>query len=287
MNTSSLTEFEQKLTFERTNTRKAYGTDLIGDYTSILHGISLDYVEFERHSRNFLEILKSNNPHSLAYSVNVFFERFADLLLNCAGQTESGNLTLYLAELKKVDNASPDIWGAQMEHAYDSGFAEYGYLHLFEFHTNSNRIHAAFLFANLSMTYALRKAPPYPAEYLKLIFWQGVQLFRCLTTSNMKAQICKEIPETFQSLDYDKTEFDRSYFDWLLNKRDIELPGMLQEYLTVKHSDILSSGSANIINWYTILSNVKELYPTTDFSMSLSDFYIAFKKAVADQITAN
>lgn len=80
MDENIILEFQQKITDEKINNNFAYETELTRSYQEILRGMATDYAEYRKHIAKFLSILETNNPHSVSYSVKIFFELYDELI---------------------------------------------------------------------------------------------------------------------------------------------------------------------------------------------------------------
>lgn len=80
MDENKLIEFHQRLTHERINNNYAYEAELKTSYREILLGMTGDYSEYRKHVSKFLSSLEENNYRAVIYSINLFFELYAELI---------------------------------------------------------------------------------------------------------------------------------------------------------------------------------------------------------------
>ncbi|MBI2966214.1 MAG: hypothetical protein HYY40_00150 [Bacteroidetes bacterium] len=80
MNESVVLEFHRKLTYEKVNDNFIHEKELKKSYWHILESMATDYAEYRKHVPKVLSSLETNNPHSVAYSINLFFELYEQLI---------------------------------------------------------------------------------------------------------------------------------------------------------------------------------------------------------------
>lgn len=73
--------FHQKMNDERLHGHNEHETELRRLYSEILLGMVANYGEYRKHVPKFLRSLETNNPHSVSYSIKLFFELYEQLIL--------------------------------------------------------------------------------------------------------------------------------------------------------------------------------------------------------------
>jgi hypothetical protein len=150
--------------------------------------------------------------------------------------------------------------------AYKDGVPEFGFFNSFRLYSNLGSIHAALMYANLSLVCAIRKGCPYSEKYAKEIIWQGIKFFRNVELFPWAVEIYHSIPQEINFLDYERRSLDHSYFSGLLSLLDVDLPSSMMDYLNKEREDILSGGINEVLPWLLTLYNIRRLYPNADFS---------------------
>ena len=171
--------------------------------------------------------------------------------------------------------AGRDIAEEVIISSYKDGISEVGYFNSFRLYSNLGSIHASLLYANLSLTSILKKAPPYSEKLVKEVVWQGIKFFRNVKLYPWAAKIYREVPIELNFLDYERRSLDHSYFTVLLMMMEPSLPSKLFDYMHKEREEILVGGVNEALPWLLTLYNIRRLYPTADFSPAGFGFFLS------------
>jgi hypothetical protein len=169
--------------------------------------------------------------------------------------------------------------------AFKDEVPEFGFFNSFRLYSNLNSIHAALMYANLSLVCAIRKGGPYSEKYAKEIIWQGIKFFRNVELFPWAAELYNSIPQEINFLDYERRSLDHSYFSGLLSGLDADLPSSMMDYLNKEREDILSGGINEVVPWLLTLYNIRRLYPKADFSPTGFGFYLSVFETIVPSET--
>lgn len=151
---------------------------------------------------------------------------------------------------------------------------ELGFFNSFRIYSNLSSIHAALMYANISLSAALAKGPPYSEKYVKEIIWQAIKLFRNVRLFPWAKEIYLSIPKELSFLDYERRALDHTFFSGQLYELDPTLPSLVLDYLNKEREAILSGGINDVLPWLLTLYNIRRLYASADFSPSALGFYL-------------
>lgn len=379
-----LLEFHQKLSYESIHSTNIYESELKQSYKDILHNLSVDYGTLRQFFPKFLSSFEANNPHSVAYSIELFFSYFDELvsektfasfdlsilnneysdatigkvkavfeaafskkiehriseesfdisqlsesdkseivslfvdklqadakimswdknmvedtamnlvllhqLLKAMSQTE---LFYYLAGLfldrlttSELFQVGRDLAEEIIITAFKDGMPELGFFNSFRFYSNNKSIHAALLYANLSLSCLFENQKPYSEKYIKEVVWQGMKFFRNVELFPLAIRVYESKPTNLTYNGYDNRSLDHTYFTILILMQKPEIPSILLEYLNKERENILSGGIHDAVPWLLTLYNIKRLFPNADFSPTGFGFYLSVFESIvpADSI---
>lgn len=152
---------------------------------------------------------------------------------------------------------------------------ELGFLNSYQCYSRQGSIHAAILYANMSLHYMCCLRKPLIDKYIKEIIWESVKYFRDVGIYAYAIKIYESIPRSLQFSDYDKRAIDNSYFLCRLKaKHDEKLPNEVLYYLNKERESILCGGSKEAAPWLLILYNIRRIYSNADFSSIGLGFYL-------------
>ena len=159
---------------------------------------------------------------------------------------------------------------------------EFGFLNSFRCYSSQGSVHAAILYANISLYCAtLNGKKNIFDKFLLDIIGQSLKFFRNARLNTWAIQIYRSIPNNLQLSDYERRSFDHKYFTCLLADKDEGLPNSILDYLHKERESIFQARADESIPWLIILYNIRRLYPHTDFSSSGLGYYLnIFEKIV-------
>ncbi|MEZ5082652.1 MAG: hypothetical protein R2750_04285, partial [Bacteroidales bacterium] len=167
--------------------------------------------------------------------------------------------------------------------SFNDDITEYGFFNSFRCYSNQGNVHAALLYANISMYCALNKKKPILTKYLQEIIWQSLKLFRNLKLFPWVIKIYKNIPDHIEFSEYERRSIDHTYFTCLLSINDSSLPSIILDYLHKERESIFKAGISESIPWLITLYNIKRIYSKADFSNNGLGFYLnIFEKIVPE-----
>ncbi|SHM43404.1 hypothetical protein [Flavobacterium chilense] len=169
--------------------------------------------------------------------------------------------------------------------SYKDGMPELGYFNSFRLYSNVGSIHAALLYANLSITSILNKPAPYSEKYIKEIIWQGIKFFRNVKLYPWAAKIYREIPVELIYTGHERRSLDHSYFTLLLMMLEPSLPPKLLDYMHKEREKIISGGINEALPWLLTLYNVRRLYPNADFGVTGFGFFLSIFELIVPSET--
>lgn len=157
--------------------------------------------------------------------------------------------------------------------SFNDSMPELGYFNSFRLYSNGS-VHAALLYANLSMTSILTQKRPYSQKYLKEIIWQGLKIFRNIGMHPFAEKIYKKIPASLTYKNFEKRSLDHTYFTSLLQTTPKDFPEMLLDYLHKSREDMFRAGVNDALPWLITLYNVKRLYTDKGAYTEDLDYYV-------------
>lgn len=157
--------------------------------------------------------------------------------------------------------------------SYNDGVPELGYFNSFRLYSNGS-VHAALLYANLSMISILAKKQPYSEKYVKEIIWQGLKVFRNIGIYPYAERIYKKIPKSLTYKRFEKRSLDHTYFTSLLQTKPQHFPKMLLDYLHLNREEMFKAGVNDALPWLVTLYNVKRLYADEGLYPEELDYYV-------------
>ena len=167
--------------------------------------------------------------------------------------------------------------------SYIDGRQEWGFFNFHRCFSNSSSIVRSLLYANLSMTVALKNKERINLEYVKEIIWQGIKCFRNASLHFWVEKIYNSISPNLTFSPYQQRSIAHSYFLSLLQRGAPELPVLILEHFSEHREDMLATGVHDVFPWLVTLYNIKELYPRADFSATGLGFYLSvFEMIVPD-----
>lgn len=366
-----LLEFHQKLTYESIHNSNIYESELKQKHKNILQGLSTDYTTLRKYFPKFLSSFEANNPHSVSYSIVLFFECFNKLVsekeyvnfdlsflnaeytdttlekikivyeasfsknneyriseetFDISSVTDSEKreiISLYidklqadaktmywdknlvedtamnlalLRQLLKSISQTPlfyylsglfldrlstselfqigrDVSEELIIASFKDGMPELGFFNSFRFYSNNRSIHAALIYANLSLSSLLSKTSPYSEKYVKEIIWQGMKFFRNVELFPWSTKIYESIPKNLKYSGYDRRSLDHTNFTTQIYLLVPSLPIQLLEYLHKERENIFSGGIHDALPWLLTLYNVKRMFPAADYGPTGLGYY--------------
>lgn len=158
--------------------------------------------------------------------------------------------------------------------SFNDGTPEYGFFNSYSCYSSQGSIHAAILYANISLYCAIHKDKPILDKYLQEIIWQSIKFFRNTRLFSWAINIYKGIPKKLHFSDYERRAIDHTYFTCLLGSMDKNLPNEILDYLHREGENIFRAGIHESTHWLIILYNIKRLYSKADFSPTALGFYL-------------
>ncbi len=143
---------------------------------------------------------------------------------------------------------------------------ELGFFNSFRIYSNLSSIHAALMYANISLSAALVKGPPYSEKFVKEIIWQAIKMFRNVKLFPWAREIYLSIPKELSFLDYERRALDHTFFSGQLYELDPNLPSLVLDYLNKEREAILSGGINDVLPWLLTLYNIRRLYTSADLA---------------------
>ena len=370
-------EFHQKLSSEQLNGNSIHEQFLKKVYREIIHGMAINYATYRASVPAFLSSLETNNSHSVAYSIEIFFEYF-DVLTKQeysqfnlsvlesvpSDQTLENIKIIFEAPLSKnniirlsedtfdvnrlsfqelseiislivgkfqqdakiltwdkdmVDDAMKSLCllrsatkAAKCEEllyytignfferlksseyfqvardiaeeviicGYKDNLIELGFFCSFKIYSSIGNVHAALIYANLSMHCALCRIAPNPDRYLKELIWQSVKLFRNIQLYPLAIRLYNSVPSTLPYNDYERRSLEHTYFTLLIPSGKGSLPADFLDYLNKNREEILASGIHDALPLLITLYNIKRIYVTADFSDTGLGFYLKIFESI-------
>ncbi|WP_313262779.1 hypothetical protein [Sphingobacterium multivorum] len=176
--------------------------------------------------------------------------------------------------------------------SFNQNEKDWGYLHSFRVYSNGSSIHAGLLYANLSMTAALKKTSPLNEKYLKEIIMQSVLFFRKVDLSKLCEEIYELIPAHIHFRGAEKRYLDHTKLNTLLLRIDPKIPLLYLDYLNEHRESVLSGNLNEALPCLIALYNIKKHYPSADFSGTGLGYYLSMlelivpKEYIGKQIAA-
>lgn len=164
--------------------------------------------------------------------------------------------------------------------AYKDNLIELGFFCSFKIYSSIGNVHAALIYANLSMYCALRRIAPNPDRYLKELIWQSVKLFRNIQLYPLAIRIYNSVPSTLPYNDYERRSLEHTYFTLLIPSGKTSLPSDFLDYLNKNREEIFASGIHDALPLLITLYNIKRIYTTADFSDTGLGFYLKIFESI-------
>lgn len=157
--------------------------------------------------------------------------------------------------------------------SFKDNCSELGFLNSYHCYSRQGSIHAAILYANMSLYNVNRYEKPLLDKYIKEIIWEAIKCFRNTKIYPFVIKIYENIPKSLQFSDYERRSIDHSYFSSLIATKNEKLPNKILYYLHKERESILRAGINEALPWLLILHNVKRLYPDANFSSTGLGYY--------------
>lgn len=162
----------------------------------------------------------------------------------------------------------------------------FGYLTHFSIFTQQLNISEALLYGALMLVSAL-KAPNLDFDLKKDIFFHSFTFMRNFNFIKYGEDIYFKYLLPLPISEYDKQKVETAYFYLLLNKEDITVVTKATNFLRNNLENILKYGSPSCLPWYTILNNIKYLFPKEYSAAHIEDVEKKLVDVVGNSVAAN
>ncbi|MBU2537857.1 MAG: hypothetical protein KKH22_05420 [Proteobacteria bacterium] len=199
-------------------------------------------------------------------------------------------LSMFLDRLNSSEyfQAARDIAEESVFSSFKDGMPDLGFLNSYNCYSRQGSVHAAILYANLSLYCAHRYKKPILDKYFKGMIWESIKCFRDTGLYPLAIEIYKDIPKNIKFNDYERRAIDCTYFLCLIKtKKDNKVPNQILNYLHKEREAIFRAGIHEAIPWLLMLHNVKRIYPDSDFSETGLGFYINVLETIVPKESVN
>ncbi|QHS58388.1 hypothetical protein [Chitinophaga agri] len=161
---------------------------------------------------------------------------------------------------------------------------EWGFYNAYWFYSNTNSIHAALLYANLSLGAVLSKKNSIKEKYITTFLWQSMKFFRNVGLHRWVKVIYSLFPPKIHIDEDEGHRIKQTYFTSLLLTSDEKLPEVLLDYLNQFREYHLNGDVNDTIPWLLLLYNIRRVYPNANFSSDGLGFYLSvFEQIVPEE----
>lgn len=212
-------------------------------------------------------LVKLKNPELFYFIIGIFIDR-----LNSS----------------EFYQAARDVSEEIIISSFNDGYPQFGFFNAYRCFSGQGSAQAALLYANISMSFALKNEQKVSDKYLQELIWQSIKYFRNTGLYPYAVKIYDSIPKTLELSGYHRRSIDHTYFTSLINMEKEKLPALLLDYLNKERENIFSGGVHESLPWLITLYNIKRLFPKANFSNTGLGYYInIFEQIVPKESIGN